>query len=430
MKIGKYLLRSMIVVVLALAVCLPARATDVYLSLSTHGQRMETGLAGFVPVSQTVDEARYCRQMQDVVRNDILFSRYFNLIEDGPLYTGKPEELKDWENRGVNMLIAGNVQAGGETLTLTGQLVDVGSGQKIWEKKYTGTPAEFRVLAHRMSDDIVLRFTGEQGIAHSRIVFSNRRANSRFKELWLVDYDGANLRRVMVDNSINILPRWSPAGDEIIYTTYRYGNPDLYSISPKGDRRRPVSRLQGLNTAGAFSYDGSKIAITLSRGEFPNLFLITRTGNIIKRLSTNRCIDTSPSFAPNGKEIVFISDRGGYPQLYLMDTEGGNVRRITTGGYCDSPAWSPRGDKIVFTMRLGRDNFDLYVYDLSSARTTRLTQDEGNNENPCWSPDGRFIAFSSTRTGRSELYIMAVDGSGVRKVGDIPGFSSTPSWSP
>jgi TolB protein len=115
-----------------------------------------------------------------------------------------------------------------------------------------------------------------------------------------------------------------------------------------------------------------------------------------------------------------------------MNVDGGNVRRLSTpsGGFCDSPAWSPRGDKIVFTMRLGRDNYDLYVFDLASSRTARLTQDERSNENPSWSPDGRFVVFSSTRSGRSKLYVMAVDGSGVRELGAIPATSAAPSWSP
>jgi TolB protein len=191
-----------------------------------------------------------------------------------------------------------------------------------------------------------------------------------------------------------------------------------------------VSQLQGLNTAGSFSPDGTKIALTVSRSHYPNLYLINRTGKILRKLTAIDCIDTSPCFGPNGQEIVFISDRPGYPQLFIVNLEGGNVRRLTTDGYCDSPAWSPRGDKIAFTMRQGRDNYDLYLYDLATSRITRLTQGDRNNENPSWSPDGRFIVFSSTRSGKSELYITAVDGSGVRKLGDIPGSSYTPSWSP
>jgi TolB protein len=141
-------------------------------------------------------------------------------------------------------------------------------------------------------------------------------------------------------------------------------------------------------------------------------------------------IDTSPSFAPNGQEIVFISDRPGHPQLYIMNIDGGNMRRLTTDGPSDSPAWSPRGDKIVFTMRQPRGNYDLYVYDLPTSKITKITNNQRNNENPTWSPDGRFVVFSSTRSGKNEIYIMAIDGSGTRKLAEIPGNSYTPSWSP
>ncbi|MDD5102453.1 MAG: hypothetical protein PHH62_05675, partial [Endomicrobiaceae bacterium] len=63
------------------------------------------------------------------------------------------------------------------------------------------------------------------------------------------------------------------------------------------------------------------------------------------------------------------------------------------------------------------------------SKIIRLTEEQGNNENPCWSQDGRFIVFSSTHSGKSEIYIMGLDGSGIRKLADIPESSFTPSWS-
>ncbi len=113
-----------------------------------------------------------------------------------------------------------------------------------------------------------------------------------------------------------------------------------------------------------------------------------------------------------------------------MGLEGGNVRRLPPRGYCDSPAWSPRGDRIVFSMREGRGGYDLYVFELATSRITRLTQEEGTNENPSWSPDGRFIVFSSSRSGRNELYIIGADGSGARKLGEIAGNSTMPCRGP
>jgi len=414
---------------LAVVFCLSGgMATDVYLSLSSHGQRGQLGLAGFVPETPTVDESKIGRDIQETLRFDLLFSRYFNLLEDGPFYSGQEEQLKNWSEQGADMLICGKIKVKDRQISLTGQLFDIGSKQVIWQKTYNGDLNEYRHLAHELNDDIILRFTGERGIAHTKIVFVNN--HTGHKELYVADYDGTNIRQLTYDNSINVLPTWSPDGREIIYTTYRFGNPDLYAISPTGDKLHPISQRQGLNSAGAFSPDGSKIALTLSRGGAPNLFLLSRTGEIMRQLTNGEDIGTSPSFAPNGQEIVYISDKPGYPQLYIMSLSGGNVRRLSARGYCDSPAWSPRGDKIVFAMREnGSSYFDICVYDLPTSRIDKLTQDEGNNENPSWSPDGRFIVFSSTRSGRSEMYVIAVDGSGIRKLGSISGSSFMPDWS-
>lgn len=412
-------------------VCFPAhtlRAIDVYLSLSSHSERMDMGVAGFAPSTPSLEESRLSRQLQEVVKDDLLFSRYFNLVEDGPFYTGRRDDLSEWARLGANILVAGSLRVSGKTAVLTGQLFDAVSGEKIWEKSYTGETGEWRRLAHELNDDVIQRFTGERGIAHSQIAFINNRTG--FKELYIIDYDGRNFRHLTMDNSIALLPRWAPDGREIVYTTYLRSNPDLYAIAPNGKKRRSVSTVQGLNTTAAFSPDGSRLAITISRGGIPSIYLIKPNGETIKRLTAGRTIETSPSFAPNGREIVFVSDRAGYPQLYIMDVDGSNVRRITDGGYCDSPAWSPRGDKIVFCMRQSRENFDLYMYDLASTTVTRLTQGDRDNENPSWSPDGRFIVFSSTRSGRHELFVMAADGSGARKLANIPAHSYTPSWSP
>jgi len=394
----------------------------------SHGQRTNIGVAGFAPKNATIDEAKLGRQIQNVVRADMLYSRYFDILSDGPLYTGKDEELKDWQDRGAAALICGSIRVDGETIFLNAQIYDIDSKSVIWDKTLSDNIRNWRKLAHLVNDEIVLRFTGERGIAHTKIVFSNDLTGH--KELYTIDYDGASSERLTSDHSINILPKWSGDGKEILYTTFRFGNPDLYAIKSNGSQVRSVSTRQGLNTAAVFSPDCSQIALTISNGKNPNLYLLNRDGSLIKQLTFGRAIQTSPSFAPNGREIVYVSDKSGFPQLYIMGLDGANERKLPTDGYCDSPCWSPRGDKIVFSQRQGRDNYDIYIYDLSSTRISRLTQDQGTNENPVWSPDGRFIVFSSTRSGSKELYIIAADGSGARKLTDQAGNSATPSWSP
>ena len=423
----KKVLPAVLSLVLVLGQARGLCAADVYLSLSSQANRTAIGIGGFYPLTPTVDESNIGRQVQSVVTDDLLFSRYFNLAEGGQSYTGKEDDIRSWSSLGVNIVLAGSVKIDGQKIILTARLFDTGSAQPVFEKDFVAEVAAYRYLAHSVSDEIIRRITGENGIAHTRIVFSNDKTGS--KELYVVDYDGYNLKRITNDNSIDILPRWSNGSDEVLFTTYRFGNPDLYAVSPVTGRRRAISIEQGLNAAACFSPDGEKIVLTRSRGSYPNLFLIDKTGALLRQLTSGANIETSASFAPNGKEIVFVTDSPGYPQMEIMDIEGGNIRMIFTEGVVDSPAWSPRGDKIAFSMRHGRQDYDIYIYDLSTAKNTRLTQNEGSNENPSWSPDGRFVVFSSRRSSKRELFVMALDGSGLRKIVTMQGSSSTPSWS-
>ncbi|MFC1501241.1 Tol-Pal system beta propeller repeat protein TolB [Elusimicrobiota bacterium] len=421
--------KSILLAVLILVfVSLRLFSADIYLKLSGHGQRTDIGIAGFVPKTPTVEESKYARDLKMIVVNDLLFARYFNIIESGPAYTGKQGEMEQWKDNGANILVAGDIKITEKNINLTIKLYDVFSNASIWEKSFIKHIKSYRMLAHQVNNEIIKYLVGEEGIAETKIAFVSNKSGS--KEIYLIDYDGYNLRRLTKTKSINVLPAWSPSGDEILFTTYIRSNPDLYSISLKERKIKKISTIQGLNTAASFSPDGETIALTISKGSYPNIYLISKNGQLIKQLTRRTSIETSPSFSPNGKEIVYISDRPGYPQLYIMNIDGGNVRRLYTKGFCDSPVWSPRGDKIVFSMRQNREKFDLYLYDLPTGRIKRLTQNEGNNENPSWSPDGRFIVFSSTRTRQKCLYIMGIDGLGVRKLASIEGSSITPAWSP
>jgi TolB protein len=405
--------------------------SDIYLSLSAPEKRSGIAVGCFIAADKKDDSLKHAKLLKEIIENDLILSRYFNVIQnafEADEAIAFKEELFLCEKMGASVLLTASVSVEGDKLILEIKIFDVASRKTIWECSYKNKSLNYRYMAHEASDEIVRKFTGEMGVARSRIVFVND--STRFKELYIVDYDGYNLRRLTKDSKINILPKWSKDGEQIIYTSYLHDNPDLFVLNLVKNRRGIISKCQGLNVSGLFSPDGKRILLTLSRGRYPNLYLINTSGEILQRMTDGPHIDTSPSFAPNGREIAFISDRPGYPQLYIMNVAGGNVRRLTTSGFCDSPSWSPRGDKIVFTMRQPKGNYDLYVYDFPTAKITKLTNNQRNNENPTWSPDGRFVTFSSNRSGKSEVYIMAIDGSGIRKLVEIQGMSYSPSWSP
>ena len=89
------------------------------------------------------------------------------------------------------------------------KIYDIMSREIILNKSFVNHNKKYRALAHELSDEIVLIFYGERGIAHSKVVFSNNR--DRHKEIYVIDYDGYNLKKLTNHKSISIFPRWSPA---------------------------------------------------------------------------------------------------------------------------------------------------------------------------------------------------------------------------
>lgn len=401
---------------------------NLYLSLSAKSVRASIGLSDFVPTNATTEEMELSKNIKKVLESDLLLSRHFNVaVAENTSYKFDLEsQFEYWIPKNISVLLVGTISIEEENISLEVKLYDAESREIIWEDIYHEKIIDYRYLAHKINDEIVRRFTGEEGIACTKIVFSND--STKFKEIYIVDYDGYNLKRLTKDNRLNILPKWIPDSAQIMYTSYLYNNPDLFVIDILKNKRRALSTIQGLNSPAAFSPDRRELAATLSRGVYPNLYILSKKGAVLRRLTEGKHIDTSPAYSPNGKELAFISDRAGYPQLYIMDLDGANLRRISTKGNCDSPIWSPQGDKIAFTMKYD-DNFDIFLYNIPRKRVIRLTEGKGNNENPSWSPDGRFIVFSSTRSGKSEIYIMGMDGTETRKLVDMSGSSFTPSWS-
>jgi TolB protein len=411
----------------------PAPAAEVYIGIEAGkaGPKVPLAMAQFLPAragAQT--DLDLAEQFRDIIRADLLYSRYFDIQEDAlspaNLDTGR-ESLEFW--RGLaGHLITGRAQDAGNVWTMTAALRDLKAGGVSVEKHYQGEKRALRRAAHMFSDDITARLTGKRGIAQSKLAFSNDSTGR--KEIYVVDYDGENLTKLTSDKSINLLPRWSRDGSRIYYTTYRWGNPDMFEIDLKAGKIKPFSTYQGLNIPGGFSPDGLTMVMTLSRGEDPGIYALDVVTKKLRNLLKGFGVSSSPSWSPDGKEVVFVSDRAGNPQIFVLNLDSGKTRRLTRLNWCDSPSWSSSGEWIVFSGReASKDKFNIYITDVTGSQIRRLTEKAGDNEDPSWSPDGRFIAFTSTRRGRREIFVMDADGSAPHPITDLPGRSFTPSWS-
>jgi TolB protein len=387
------------------------------------------------------------RTIGRVLWDDLNFEREFDMIPRDT-YTSIPEPrapaeipFDQWRELGADALVFGTVQHTGDTLRVEIHLYSVRSRQAVapFPKEYSGPAANPRLYAHTIADEIFQSQLGLRGVARTKIAFVSDRDQERLtgtiekrtvKEVYICDYDGANQKRLTVNRTLNINPTWSPDGRAVAYTSYRRGLPDIFIANIYQGTSENPTRGKGENFLPVWSPDGTKIAFMSDRDGNPEIYVMNRDGSNIVRLTHHPMSDTSPTWSPSGTEIAFVSDRRGSPQIYVMDAaDGRNLRALTSESYCDRPTWSPPPfNEIAYCSRSGAGTFDVKVLDLATGERRQLTFGEGSNESPAYAPNGRHIAFSSTRTGTRQIYTIERTGRDLRQLTKI-GNNQTPDWS-
>jgi TolB protein len=291
------------------------------------------------------------------------------------------------------------------------KLYEVSKGATaVLAKTYKKSVGTTRSITHRWCNEVVKYYTGEAGFFGSKIAFTAKAKKT--SAIYAMDFDGNGAVAVSNNSSTNILPAFSPSGGQIAYTSFMRNNPDLYVGAAGGGRPKKISGYPGMNTGAAWSPDGSKLALTLSKDGSPDIYVINASdGTVIKRLTNDKSIDTSPAWSPDGGQIAFVSDRNGGPQIFVVGSGGGSAKQVSfNGSYNTTPTWSPKAGKhiIAYTTRDG-GHYDIVTLDLDNKAMTRITQNDGNNEEPAFSPNGRAIAFARSGQG---VFIANADGTG------------------
>jgi TolB protein len=422
----------------------PPQQSDIIMTITGEpGVPPKFAVPDFIALSGDAEVQAVAKTIGEVLWDDLNFEREFYMIpRDTYASIPKAQSLSTipfdrWRELGADGLVIGTVQRSGGGITVQVRVFNVRSQQPVFAKEYAGSPANPRAYAHTMADEIHMQQRALRGVARTRLTFSSDRdrekltgtvENRDVKEIYIADYDGANQRRVTVNRALNIMPTWAPDGRSIAYTSYRRGYPDIFiSLIYEGKLQQPTAGGTQ-NWLPAWSPDGSQIAFTSNRDGNPELYVMKRDGSSMRRVTNNPAIDTTPTWSPTGTQIAFTSDRSGGPQIYIVGADGLNLRRISSDGYCDRPTWSPPPfNEIAFVCRTG-PGYDVKVYDVASGESKQITDGLGSNESPSFSPNGRHIAFTSTRAGKTQVFTIARDGKGLRQVTKL-GNNFTPDWS-
>lgn len=386
------------------------------------------------------------KTFHDVLWSDLDYCGILELVSPSfypAQIPSQPSELNaaDWSAAPVNayMIAFGNLTVDGANLAVAGFLSDVHApnANLALQKIYRGpaTDSDARRLAHQFADDIIARLSGGlPGITQTQIAYVSTKSGN--KEIWTMDYDGANQHMLTHLKSISLTPRWSPDSTRIAFTCFApyrgVASAQICLYSLVSDRLISFPRYRGTNSSPAWSPDGTQIAFMSSQGGDPQIFMADADGSHLHRVTFASGVSTSPAWNPKtGKQLVFVSDRAGVPVLYLANSDGTEVQKIEMPdmGYVVDPAWSPNGQLLAFSWRRPSGNFDIYVMDIVSRQLVELTRDSGRNERPSWAPDGRHIVFESTRTGTRQIWSMLADGSQPRQL-TYEGQNESPNWSP
>jgi serine/threonine-protein kinase len=252
------------------------------------------------------------------------------------------------------------------------------------------------------------------------------------QEIYTMNPDGSDQRRLTHDKAPDNAPTFSPDGNRIAFMSQRAGGFELFVMNVDGSDQKQLTHLTehgGSAVAPAWSPDGKRIAFT-TRIPPIAIYVINADGTGATRVSDDGGGASNPAWSPDGRMIAFNSRRNGKPQIYVMDADGKNVRRLTSNDATDRmPAWSPDGRRIAFDSDRDGEN-KIYVMDADGGNQHRVSSQPGADAHPWWSPDGRQIVFHKTVLGHGQVFVMDADGSHTQRLTALSAvaFSGFPTW--
>jgi TolB protein len=417
----------------------------VHTGTNLGSERIRLAAADFKPVGNDPQTTPLKAVFDSTLFNDLTNAGIFDMVSKSlapQAMPGSPQEmvLSQWSAPPANaaMVAFGAFSIDNGRIVVYGWLFDARNAANplVLAQQYNEAASEdmARTIAHRFADAIISRLGGGiNGIAETKIYFVSNRTGS--KEIWVMDYDGANQHAITHLGSISLSPRISPDSSRIAFSSL--GTEGwairMYSLDLGRLVRFPTGTVGGSNLSPAWSSDGMKVAFSSARSGHSEIWIADASGDSAHQVTAFGS-DVSPCWNPRtNDQIAFVSGRTGEPQIYIMAQDGSNVQRMTDMGYAISPSWSPYSGTLAFSWNRkygpgAPGGQDIYIMDIVSKNWLQATHEAGNNDFPSWSPDGRHIVFQRQIGHRTQIWSMLADGTDQHQLTYV-GDNSMPNWS-
>lgn len=365
-----------------------------------------------IAVTPPIGDDATKQQVVDTATRDFTLSSMFQVLDPKSFTAnlaaeGASIEPTSWRNIGAEGVVKGTLSPRGNNLHVELRLYVVSRGaDAVLKKEYDVASNSVRTAVHQFDNEVVKYFTGTAGSFGGRLVFSATTGRGQ-KGIFAVESDGQGLGRMQAVSNVALAPAAGPGG---VY--YAGGLADgSYQLFKVGN---PTAVLKHAGLIFGVAFGGGKMALVISQNGQSDIYTGAPDGSGLTKI-TNGGLNTHPAFGPGG-QLAYVSNSGGSPQIFV---EG---KRVSfRGTYNMAPVFcnDPEGQKIMF---MGRDGatWDIFSADLGGGNMKRLTQDQGSNTYPACSPDGRTVAFFSTRGG---LYLSNPVGQNQQKIANVTGES-------
>jgi len=380
-----------------------------------------------VPNVRCTGAGKVCDAVHTQLRRNLELSTFFEILNPKTFVANMDAETltdtgwPDWFNVGARYLVKGRISGTGPyRVELRFYNVVDKERVKVRGESHRGVSAKgVHSAVNAFINGIIEKLTGIPGPFGTHIVYAVKTGKGT-RGVGMMEMDGHGARGIAGGDTINLFPKFAPGGG-VLYTSFRAGKPDLYL------GRNKLTHDSYHYRGAAYSKTG-QLAASLSMGSGSDIYLMSSSGKVMKGL-TRGGMNVSPTWSPDGSQIAFVSDRAGGPQVYVMSAGGGAARRITmAGAYNSTPHWGKNG--LIAFAGMTATGSDIFTVD-TGGNIQRITQDQGTNTDPCWSPDGRFLAFVSQRKGHGKrIWISSADGRWQFPVSKRSGGYSTPRWGP